>query len=298
MLKKLHHLYAQSLLSSTTPDFRKYEHYYWFYSDTESDWLGIPKNELAHKELTILKTLYHLYDPSSRTTLQQSWYDFLFSNGELPYQTSNEPIRLIHFKMKKMDWEKEDVESALKNFFIANIFIVWVDELEGVILEKLGEHSSTKSNLSSLLSNLESDLFIRMSIYVGKPHEVDATLPNHFLQERKWFKEGLHALPSERIFNFEKVFPFILVEQMSHELKQHLLANFSLFNEDRELLKTIRIFIECSFNVSLTAKKMYIHRNTLQYRIERFTEKTGINLKDYHQVSTVYFACLLFSQDD
>lgn len=298
MLKKLHDLYARSILSSTTPDFHEYEHYYWFHSDIESNWLGIPKNELAHRELSILKTLYHLYDPSLRPTLQQSWFDFLFSNGEIPYQTSNEPIRLIHFKMKKMDWEKEDLESTLKNFFISNISIVWIDELEGVILEKQGDHSLTKSNLSSLLSNLESDLFIQMSIYVGKQHEVDTALPSHFLKERKWFKEGLHALPSERIFNFEKVFPFILVEQMSQELKQNLLANFTLFHEERELLKTIRIFIESSFNVSLTAKKMYIHRNTLQYRIERFTEKTGINLKDYHQVSTVYFACLLFDQDE
>ncbi|MGG0718433.1 helix-turn-helix domain-containing protein [Robertmurraya massiliosenegalensis] len=298
MFKKLHTLFDQSILFSSTPDFHTYEDYFWLHTDDRNDWLGIPKNEISSKELSILKTMYHLYDPASRPTHNQSWHDFLLSNGEIPFQAKNSAIRMLHFKIKKLEWDKLEVESALRNFFISNVSIVWIEELGGVILEEMSPDSPAEVDIDSIISNLESDLFIQMSMYVGKTYEVDEAFPKHFTLERNWFEEGIATLPSERIYRFEKVFPVMLVEQMSNQLKHNLIENFSLFMEEPDLLKTIKIFIENSLNVSLTAKKMYIHRNTLQYRIDRFTEKTGINLKDYHQVSTVYFACLLLGQDE
>ncbi|WP_019152487.1 PucR family transcriptional regulator [Robertmurraya massiliosenegalensis] len=298
MFKKIHKLYVQSILFPSTPDFHAYGDYFWLHTDDNNDWLGIPKNEISSKELALLKTMYHIYDPASRPTHNQSWHDFLLSNGEIPFQAKNSLMRMLHFTIKKLEWDKQEVESALQNSFISNVSIVWIEELNGVILEEMSTDSTTEIELDSIISNLESDLFIQMSLYIGKTYEVDEAFPEHFLLERKWFKEGIETLPSERIYRFEKVFPVMLVEQMSNQLKRTLVENFSLFKEEPELLKTIKIFIENSLNVSLTAKKMYIHRNTLQYRIDRFTEKTGINLKDYHQVSTVYFACLVLGQDE
>jgi DNA-binding PucR family transcriptional regulator len=62
------------------------------------------------------------------------------------------------------------------------------------------------------------------------------------------------------------------------------------------MYSSIKVFLENNLNASLTAKKLYIHRNTLQYRIDKFIDKTGIQLKDFYGAYTVFLACLLFEQ--
>ena len=59
---------------------------------------------------------------------------------------------------------------------------------------------------------------------------------------------------------------------------------------------TIKVFLENNLNASLTAKKLYIHRNTLQYRIDKFIDKTGIQLKDFYGAFTVFLACFFLNK--
>jgi DNA-binding PucR family transcriptional regulator len=81
------------------------------------------------------------------------------------------------------------------------------------------------------------------------------------------------------------------------ELSEKLFLELEdVFQEDPEMFVTIRTFLENNLNASVTAKKLYIHRNTLQYRVDKFTEKTGIGLKDFYGAFTVFLACLLFEQ--
>ena len=52
-----------------------------------------------------------------------------------------------------------------------------------------------------------------------------------------------------------------------------LLENIS---KDKELIDSVKVFFQCNLNVSLAAKQLYLHRNTLQYRIDKFIEKQGL----------------------
>ena len=62
---------------------------------------------------------------------------------------------------------------------------------------------------------------------------------------------------------------------------------------EHDMLKTIKTFFECNLNVSLAAKKLHMHRNSLQYRIDKFIEKTSIDIKQFKGALTVYLAILL-----
>jgi len=60
-------------------------------------------------------------------------------------------------------------------------------------------------------------------------------------------------------------------------------------------LITLENYFIYHMNISETAKEMFIHRNTLQYRLDKFTEKTGFDLKNYHSYITTYLACLYYT---
>ncbi|SFU29154.1 PucR C-terminal helix-turn-helix domain-containing protein [Clostridium sp. DSM 8431] len=55
---------------------------------------------------------------------------------------------------------------------------------------------------------------------------------------------------------------------------------------DEEMMKSIETFLDCGLNVSESAKRLYIHRNTLIYRIEKLERYTGFDIKNFNEAVT------------
>ncbi len=92
---------------------------------------------------------------------------------------------------------------------------------------------------------------------------------------------------------FDMIFPFLLLEAEKEKLETLLSKEAELlFGNESELRKTIKLFIENNSNVTLTAKKLHLHRNSLQYRIDKFIERSGIDIKTYKGALLAYFICL------
>ena len=56
--------------------------------------------------------------------------------------------------------------------------------------------------------------------------------------------------------------------------------------EDRETMATADSFLENGMNVSETARKLYMHRNTLMYRLNKIRALTGLDLHDFDMALT------------
>ncbi|NTZ20519.1 PucR family transcriptional regulator [Paenibacillus sp. JMULE4] len=63
---------------------------------------------------------------------------------------------------------------------------------------------------------------------------------------------------------------------------------------DPETLTTLEHFFQLDCNVSETAKKLYIHRNTLLYRLDRFKQETGLDVRTFNHAVLVKIAMLLY----
>lgn len=57
---------------------------------------------------------------------------------------------------------------------------------------------------------------------------------------------------------------------------------------DPELLNTIQVFFKHSLNVTDTANALYVHRNTLLYRLQKITQLTGLDLKHFEDAVNLY----------
>ena len=62
---------------------------------------------------------------------------------------------------------------------------------------------------------------------------------------------------------------------------------------DDETLLTIRKFFENSLNVSETARQLYIHRNTLVYRLDKLQKSTGLDLRVFEDAITFKIALMV-----
>ena len=299
MLRKLLSIYENSILLSSQPD-KPSEHFYYFYSEPEHEWIGIPKTEVSEKELNLLKALYRIgeFNVSWATTVEKAWYDFLFLHAPAPQTHSETFIRLIQFHINGTEANQMEIESALKGFFTEDVTIIWESGNRGIVIEEKKQVSLLEEELISMSETLESDFYVKISFFIGKMNLLSEQLRSKFLLEKEYFSFAITNLGNPTIFTFERVFPAYLAHHLPEELKhrgsQEIL---SVFHDDPEMFSTIKVFLENNLNASLTAKKLYIHRNTLQYRIDKFTEKTGIGLKDFYGAFTVFLACLLFEQN-
>ena len=62
---------------------------------------------------------------------------------------------------------------------------------------------------------------------------------------------------------------------------QEVFKRGSIENLDQETLFTIQKFFENNLNVSETSRKLYVHRNTLVYRLEKIKKITGLDLREF-----------------
>lgn len=300
MLKKLQSHFPTSILLNLPPQ-SSFEQYFWIKdAQNEPVWLGIPKTDIHEDQIELLRSLFEVVDskPSFQLNeVEKQWQEFLFQEGPPPVSAQNE-IRMIHYHIRAAKTDATDWDKALKEFFIDAPFIQ-MDEKSGLIILEKTNLDYGEEDFAAISSTLENDFFISLKFYIGKKRMDPQAIREAFFLERELSIEGLRLLSKERVFTFEKIFPVISAARLPDVPKKLLETDvIEILRKDGELLESMKVFLENNSNTSLAAKKLYIHRNTLQYRLEKFQELTGINVKSFNSSITIYLACILAQKNN
>ena len=118
------------------------------------------------------------------------------------------------------------------------------------------------------------------------------------------YKEARIALEVGKVFDIEK--PVMSYENLGigrliYQLPTTLCEIFlgevfkkgSLESLDRETLMTVQSFFENNLNVSETSRKLFVHRNTLVYRLEKIRKLTGLDLREFEHAVTFKVALMV-----
>lgn len=81
-------------------------------------------------------------------------------------------------------------------------------------------------------------------------------------------------------------------EQIENIKQKYLTEEIKSFINKEEYLQTINAFFECGLNVSEAAKKAFMHRNTLTYRLDKFERVTKLSL---HSIENAFLVKLLIA---
>jgi carbohydrate diacid regulator len=118
------------------------------------------------------------------------------------------------------------------------------------------------------------------------------------------YKEARIAFEVGKVFDIEK--PVISYENLGigrliYQLPTTLCEMFlsevfkkgSLESLDRETLMTVQSFFENNLNVSETSRKLFVHRNTLVYRLEKIRKLSGLDLREFDHAVTFKVALMV-----
>ena len=162
---------------------------------------------------------------------------------------------------------------------------------EDVDFEELEEYA--KAVESSFLTEAGTTVFIGIS----DPRLELAAIPEAFSEARSAINVGRIYHGNKHVFMYRN----LLLERFLSAVSPELGASYNalifnrktarLFND--EMIHTIETFFDNSLNLSETARKLYIHRNTLVYRLEKVQHAIGLDLRNFDDAVTFKMMMLL-----
>ena len=157
-------------------------------------------------------------------------------------------------------------------------FVTAVDETNVVIVKDLSDNSKEREIEKTAL-NIEQQLH-RLGIMDIRVSY--GTVVDEIKEVSRSFKEAKMALDVSRIF-FEDRKMFI----------REIFKGKNPDDFDQETLATINKFFENSLNVSETSRQLFIHRNTLVYRLDKLQKSTGLDLRVFEDAITFKIALMV-----
>ncbi len=241
---------------------------------------------------------------------RNSFYQHLLLDNLLFVDIYNRAKKLhIPTKMKRVvfliETKKEQVDSGMevmKSLFgiQSNDFMTAVDEKNMILIKSLDEkegYGELDHTAKMLVDVMHTELMAKVRISYG-------TIVTDIRELSKSYKEAAMALDVGKIFYVDKdILPYNMlgIGRLIYQLPVHLCEIFiqEIFRNhipedlDEELLTTVNKFFENNLNVSETSRQLYIHRNTLVYRIEKLEKYTGLDIRQFEDALTLKIALMV-----
>ncbi|MDL2291994.1 helix-turn-helix domain-containing protein [Acholeplasma sp. OttesenSCG-928-E16] len=157
--------------------------------------------------------------------------------------------------------------------------IVFEDELLIVFFNDLED-----LDFKDVILNLNADLMIDYRIYLSREYQQE-NIKEAFNEVSKKLKEIPYSLNNVYLDDKE-ILKYDLVNGAPLDYLRKKI--FKKYYNDLDMLETIKTYLDCNQNMSVAAKKLYLHRNTLIQRIERFNLETNLDVRTFIDGYLIY----------
>ncbi|WP_203247646.1 PucR family transcriptional regulator [Sporosarcina beigongshangi] len=292
MINQLRKIYPSLIVYTEGQDYVNLT-YKWFVMN--DDIIGIHEDELTAKDASLLATFivpYNINFPIP-TDEEQKWSAVIHATNASASASLKwlNPYRFVYFSIKKNEVDPIVFKSAVQELFTKPVPILWANGYEGIIIE---EQVTTEESTSyeQIIDLLMSDLYVKINFFVGPYRQGEEGIAQHY-QSLFNAAKSVFVYSNKAVVTYIDAVPYLLLHQTDQNFRSDMSQTIlQVYRDDEETLKMIETFVHCNLNLSETAKALHMHRNSLQYRLDRFLEKTGIDIRQFHQAMTVYLALL------
>jgi len=208
----------------------------------------------------------------------------------------------VVFILRSEKLNPDDAQDILQNMFPdrQKDFVIPLQNRDTVLVKTLrqGTMAEDPHDLAIRISDtFSTELFIKITIGVSTVAETISDLPAAY-------REAAAALDVTKIFGYDKniaEFDKLGIGRLLYNLPVPLCKKYisEVFGTEQpdilepEMLATIQSFFDNSLNVSETSRKLFIHRNTLIYRLDKIQKTTGLDLRNFDDAITFSVALMI-----
>lgn len=211
-------------------------------------------------------------------------------------------VRRVVFIIETRANSDTGVLEAVRSLFAGKTrdFVTAVDEKNVILVKELkpteGYHD-LEHTAEVILDMLNTEAMVQAKISYG-------TIVNEIKEVSRSYKEAKMALDVGKIFYENKpviAYNNLGIGRLIYQLPIPLCRMFikEIFTDvspdefDDETITTINKFFENNLNVSETSRQLYIHRNTLVYRLDKLQKSTGLDLRVFDDAITFKIALMV-----
>ena len=212
--------------------------------------------------------------------------DIYLKARELRFNNDANRVALLIRIMARTDISAYDV---IQNLFPDKNkdFVININETDIVLIKEIRvgiETHDLEKLARSIVDTLSSEFYTQATVGIG-------TVVEGIKDLARSFKEAQVALEVGKVFDTEKTivsYDNLGIARLIYQLPTTLVKCScggvkmgSIDSLDQETLFTIQRFFENNLNVSETSRKLFVHRNTLVYRLEKIKRLTGLDLREF-----------------
>ncbi len=182
------------------------------------------------------------------------------------------------------------VMDVLKNLFPDRNrdFVIRIDDYDSVVIKEF-KPDITKGEVLQIAQNivdtLSSEEMIAVSVGISTVSETIQELSQAYREARIALEVGKVFDTEKSIISYDNLGIGRLIYQLPTTLCELFLKEVfkkeSINVLDNETIGTIQKFFENNLNVSETSRKLFVHRNTLVYRLDKIKKLTGLDLREF-----------------
>lgn len=209
--------------------------------------------------------------------------------------------RIVYVVETRLEKDNSAMELLRSLFSSQNgDYITAVDEKNIILIKSLDRDDSPdalEQTAHMIVDMMSSEAMLNVRVAYG-------TVVHELREVSKSYKEATMAMDVGRIFYAEKsviAYATLGIGRLIYQLPVNLCRIFieeifsgnQVYDIDDETLTTINKFFENNLNVSETSRQLFIHRNTLVYRIEKLQKATGLDIRTFDDAMTFKIAMMV-----
>ena len=251
---------------------------------SSQQWILLEETNLTERE----KQLISLLTQQEQAHSLNPWYSYLIEGkGQAP-QTFKK-IQLVYCHLSY--FQQENLASWLE--MMQTLFpncqtVLQVGAQDYVFVLQQDRYTSVRAILSDTIEAVEYDFGLRLSIMLGQIWSQTGYQPlSDLIQAERdlfktWWRQG-----HQGVHTFSQLYLWSLGEGLiDHRIIKEYLRQLIL---DQDQIQEIILSLwENSAVLTKTAQQLYLHRNSLQYKIDRWEELTGLQLKELTDLTLCY----------
>lgn len=260
------------------------EHYAAF--PYQGKWIQFNRTKKSDSELALIEYVLTETKSKTKTIATSEWRSFLFEESFQVPEVEG-PCRVIQFALIQKDasFDRTLWLHEFKHLFSHVKEAFFHTETTGVLIQEKPLQPINNEEISGIIQTLDDDFSIKTAYYAGQFWPVDAALQHIFKEEAHIFSTQKNS-PAKVLNLTEAALQHYTAESMTKSpIMQHLRVQFSEQPEWKELVLAMW---QSQGNISVAAKSLYVHRNTLQYRMDKFQDATGFFLRSMDDLVLCY----------
>lgn len=181
-------------------------------------------------------------------------------------------------------------------------FITEVDESNVILIKTLSSnegYAEIEKTAQTIVDMMSTEAMLNVRVAYG-------TIVQELKDVSKSYKEAMVAMDVGRIFYVEKkvnAYGSLGIGRLIYQLPANLCKIFidEIFGDnnpgdfDEEIVTTVNKFFENNLNVSETSRQLFVHRNTLVYRVEKLQKITGLDVRTFDDALTFKIAMMVYN---